>query len=191
MICLHPHTSPLSSPLLSFQPPKPPTTPPYNAQTTAKMVIAHTGIVCAESLVPALLKFYTHALAPLGYRKVISFRDDLVHGFGDAPGQVDWWVSAAHEKIGGEAGAVVASSHHAFVAKGLFFPVPTFCMDVMLTQWGTDRATVEAFHKAALEAGGKDNGAPGVRARYGPKYFAAYILDPVGNNIEAMVNGGE
>lgn len=88
------------------------------------MVIAHTGIVCAESLVPALVKFYTHALAPLGYRKVISFRDDLVHGFGDGgPSQVDWWVSAAHEKIGGEAGAVVASSHHAFVAKGLFLPV--------------------------------------------------------------------
>jgi hypothetical protein len=91
------------------------------------MVIAHTGIVCPAAMVPALLKFYSLALAPLGYRKVISFNNDLVHGFGDDPAkphQVDWWVSAAHEKSVGEAGgAVVAASHHAFEAKGLFFPL--------------------------------------------------------------------
>jgi predicted lactoylglutathione lyase len=51
-----------------------------------------------------------------------------------------------------------------------------------------DRATVDAFHKAAVAAGGKDNGAPGVRAHSGPNYYAAYVLDPAGNNIEVVYN---
>jgi catechol 2,3-dioxygenase-like lactoylglutathione lyase family enzyme len=51
-----------------------------------------------------------------------------------------------------------------------------------------DRATVEAFHKAALAAGGKDNGAPGERP-YHPGYYAAFVLDPDGNNIEAVFHG--
>ena len=49
-----------------------------------------------------------------------------------------------------------------------------------------DRATVDAFHAAALEAGGRDNGAPGVREIYHPHYYGAYVLDPDGNNIEAV-----
>ena len=49
-----------------------------------------------------------------------------------------------------------------------------------------DRATVDAFHAAALEAGGTDNGAPGVRAVYHPTYYGAYVLDPDGHNIEAV-----
>ncbi|HEY5799060.1 MAG TPA: VOC family protein [Burkholderiaceae bacterium] len=51
-----------------------------------------------------------------------------------------------------------------------------------------DRATVEAFYKAALENGGKDNGAPGERP-YHPGYYAAFVLDPDGNNIEAVFHG--
>jgi catechol 2,3-dioxygenase-like lactoylglutathione lyase family enzyme len=51
-----------------------------------------------------------------------------------------------------------------------------------------DRAMVEAFHKAGLEAGGKDNGAPGMRP-YHPGYYAAFLLDPAGNNIEAVFHG--
>ena len=51
-----------------------------------------------------------------------------------------------------------------------------------------DRATVEAFHKAALAAGGSDNGAPGERP-YHPGYYAAFALDPDGNNIEAVYHG--
>lgn len=51
-----------------------------------------------------------------------------------------------------------------------------------------DHAMVEAFHKAGLEAGGKDNGAPGERP-YHPGYFAAFLLDPDGNNIEAVHHG--
>lgn len=48
------------------------------------------------------------------------------------------------------------------------------------------RAVVDAFHKAALGAGGKDNGAPGVRAHYHPDYYGAFVLDPDGHNIEAV-----
>lgn len=51
-----------------------------------------------------------------------------------------------------------------------------------------DRAMVEAFHQAALANGGKDNGAPGERA-YHPGYYAAFVLDPDGNNIEAVYHG--
>jgi catechol 2,3-dioxygenase-like lactoylglutathione lyase family enzyme len=51
-----------------------------------------------------------------------------------------------------------------------------------------DRETVHAFHEAALAAGGKDNGAPGER-NYHPGYFAAFVLDPDGNNIEAVFHG--
>jgi catechol 2,3-dioxygenase-like lactoylglutathione lyase family enzyme len=54
-----------------------------------------------------------------------------------------------------------------------------------------DRATVDAFHAAALEAGGTDNGAPGVREIYHPAYYGAYVLDPDGNNIEACCHTPE
>lgn len=51
-----------------------------------------------------------------------------------------------------------------------------------------DRETVERFHRAGLEAGGKDNGAPGVRL-YHPGYYAAFLIDPDGNNVEAVFHG--
>ena len=51
------------------------------------------------------------------------------------------------------------------------------------------RAQVDAFHRAALAAGGKDNGAPGERRKYHPGYYAAFVLDPDGNNIEAVYHG--
>ena len=49
-----------------------------------------------------------------------------------------------------------------------------------------DRARVDAFHAAALAAGGRDNGAPGLRSHYHPTYYAAFVLDPDGNNVEAV-----
>ncbi|MGJ7039593.1 catechol 2,3-dioxygenase-like lactoylglutathione lyase family enzyme [Shinella sp. BE166] len=52
----------------------------------------------------------------------------------------------------------------------------------------TDNAMVEAFHQAGLDAGGKDNGAPGLRP-YHPGYYAAFLIDPDGNNIEAVYHG--
>lgn len=54
-----------------------------------------------------------------------------------------------------------------------------------------NRATVEAFYRAALAAGGKDNGAPGLRPHYHPNYYGAFVLDPDGNNIEAVCHKAE
>jgi predicted lactoylglutathione lyase len=59
---------------------------------------------------------------------------------------------------------------------------------VHLAFQAADRATVEAFHRAALAAGGRDNGAPGERA-YHPGYYGAFVVDPDGNNIEAVYHG--
>jgi catechol 2,3-dioxygenase-like lactoylglutathione lyase family enzyme len=53
------------------------------------------------------------------------------------------------------------------------------------------RAQVRAFHRAALAAGGRDNGAPGVRAKYHPHYYGAYVFDPEGHNIEAVCHTPE
>ena len=106
--------------------------------------------------------FYTQALAPLGYSLIIEVMQDdrpgePAAGFG-ANGKPDFW-------IGGE-GALNKPVHIAILAK--------------------DRATVDAFHKAALAAGGRDNGAPGIRAHYHPNYYGAFVLDPDGHNIEAV-----
>jgi catechol 2,3-dioxygenase-like lactoylglutathione lyase family enzyme len=54
-----------------------------------------------------------------------------------------------------------------------------------------DRATVDQFHRAALAAGGRDNGAPGLRPHYHAGYYAAYVIDPDGNNIEAVFHGDD
>ena len=54
-----------------------------------------------------------------------------------------------------------------------------------------DRRLVEAFHRAALAAGGKDNGAPGLRPQYHAHYYAAFVLDPDGHNIEAVCHAPE
>jgi len=52
-----------------------------------------------------------------------------------------------------------------------------------------DRETVDRFHEAALSAGGRDNGSPGERPHYHPGYYAAYAIDPDGNNVEAVFHG--
>ena len=106
--------------------------------------------------------FYTQALAPLGYSLIIEVMQDdrpgqPAAGFG-ANGKPDFW-------IGGE-GALNKPVHIAILAK--------------------DRVTVDAFYKAALAAGGRDNGAPGIRAHYHPNYYGAFVLDPDGHNIEAV-----
>jgi catechol 2,3-dioxygenase-like lactoylglutathione lyase family enzyme len=110
--------------------------------------------------------FYTRALAPLGYSLVMEVTqeqtgeqtdDDPAAGFG-AGGKPDFW-------IGGE-GGLNKPLHVAILAK--------------------DRATVDAFYQAARAAGGRDNGAPGLRAHYHPNYYGAFVLDPDGHNIEAV-----
>jgi catechol 2,3-dioxygenase-like lactoylglutathione lyase family enzyme len=54
-----------------------------------------------------------------------------------------------------------------------------------------DRATVDAFHDAAMAAGGTDNGEPGLREHYHPTYYAAFVRDPDGNNVEAVCHKPE
>jgi catechol 2,3-dioxygenase-like lactoylglutathione lyase family enzyme len=110
--------------------------------------------------------FYTAALAPLDYGLIMEVAQEdrpgeSAAGFG-ANGKPDFW-------IGGE-GALNKPVHIAIQAK--------------------DRATVDAFYKAALAAGGSDNGAPGIRAHYHPNYYGAFVLDPDGHNIEAVCHTG-
>ena len=105
--------------------------------------------------------FYTQALAPLGYTLIMEVdqteNETKAAGFG-INGKPDFW-------IGGE-GGLNRLIHVAIVAE--------------------DRAAVDAFYRAALAAGGKDNGAPGLRPHYHPNYYAAFVFDPDGHNIEAV-----
>ncbi len=103
--------------------------------------------------------FYEKALAPLGMRCLMEPVPG-VGGFGnDFP---FFWIGARGR--GPDSG-----SHVAFAAG--------------------DRGTVDAFHEAALAAGGRDNGGPGIREIYHPTYYGAFVLDPDGNNIEAVCHG--
>ena len=110
--------------------------------------------------------FYEKALAPLGYTLIMEVRQDendsSAAGFG-ANGKPDLW-------IGGE-GGLERAVHIAIAA--------------------ADRAAVDAFHRAALAAGGTDNGAPGLRPHYHPNYYGAFVLDPDGHNIEAVCHRPE
>lgn len=54
----------------------------------------------------------------------------------------------------------------------------------------SDRSLVDAFYRAAIAAGGRDNGKPGIRAQYHPNYYGAFVFDPDGNNIEAVCRKG-
>jgi catechol 2,3-dioxygenase-like lactoylglutathione lyase family enzyme len=101
--------------------------------------------------------FYEEALAPLGWRVVMAFEEWKAAGFGTGD-KPDFWITE-REPYG-------TGTHVAFAAP--------------------DRATVDAFYAAALEAGGRDNGPPGIRERYHPTYYGAFVLDLDGNNIEAV-----
>jgi len=105
--------------------------------------------------------FYEQALEPLGL-KILMEPVPGVSGFGgDFP---FFWIG--QRDLGPTTGA-----HVAFTAK--------------------DRAMVDAFHAAALAAGGSDNGGPGMREVYHPSYYAAFVLDPDGNNVEAVTHKPE
>ena len=104
----------------------------------------------------AARRFYEAALAPLGYSP--GPEGDGYLGMRAPEGHADFWIAQRGEGSGG--------AHVAFRA--------------------ADRATVDAFHEAALAAGGTDNGAPGVRAHYHEHYYGAYVRDPDGNNVEAV-----
>jgi catechol 2,3-dioxygenase-like lactoylglutathione lyase family enzyme len=112
--------------------------------------------------------FYEKALAPLGITRLMEFGQAC--GFG-RDGKPDFWLGAGPASFQrAEHLALITPTHVAFAA-------PT-------------RAAVESFYAAALAAGGKDFGAPGVRAHYHPNYYGAFVLDPDGHDIEAVFHGG-
>jgi catechol 2,3-dioxygenase-like lactoylglutathione lyase family enzyme len=103
-------------------------------------------------------RFYDAALKPLGFKCLSEDASSLGYG-GEAAAL---WILAAKSPVPADDG----SGLH------LCFDAPS-------------RKSVDAFHAAALKAGGRDNGAPGLRADYGPNYYAAFAVDPDGYRIEA------
>jgi catechol 2,3-dioxygenase-like lactoylglutathione lyase family enzyme len=109
--------------------------------------------------VQASRRFYETALAPLGILLAADHGDAF--GFGPGGEEDDFWIVPG--------GPTKPALHLAFPA--------------------VDHAAVDAFHRAALAAGGRDNGAPGFRPQYHATYYAAYVLDPDGHNVEAVDHG--
>jgi catechol 2,3-dioxygenase-like lactoylglutathione lyase family enzyme len=103
-------------------------------------------------------KFYDAALEPLGYSCLSESKDMLGYG----AGQVALWIGASAQPVP----ANMDSGLH------LCFTAPT-------------RKSVDAFHAAALSAGGTDNGEPGLRTEYSGNYYAAFVTDPDGYRLEA------
>ena len=113
--------------------------------------------------------FYIAALAPLGYTLAM----EATSGAGFRKGFIpDFWIKQGETLHAGtaseppEPGCGGPAIHVAFS--------------------GDDRASVDAFHRAAVAAGGRDNGAPGLRPNYHPNYYGAFVLDPDGYNIEVV-----
>jgi catechol 2,3-dioxygenase-like lactoylglutathione lyase family enzyme len=101
--------------------------------------------------------FYEQALAPLGYRVVMEFEEWKAAAFGTTE-KPEFWIAQRPPTTTG--------THVCFRCES--------------------RGTVDAFHAAALAAGGADNGTPGVREHYHPTYYAAFVHDLDGNNVEAV-----
>lgn len=110
--------------------------------------------------------FYLQALAPTGHSRLTELRavstGQESAGFCHADGS-DFWISQGH--------AINPPIHIAFRV--------------------SSRAAVDAFYKAAIAAGGRDNGAPGLRPHYHANYYGAFVLDPDGHNIEAVCHEAE
>jgi catechol 2,3-dioxygenase-like lactoylglutathione lyase family enzyme len=129
-------------------------------------MIDHVGFAVADAERSRL--FYQAALAPLGISLLMTVTPEqteaggTAHGFG-RDGNPFFWVGD-NERVG-------EGTHVAFAVAA--------------------RSEVEAFHAAAIAAGGRDNGGPGLRPHYGPDYYAAFVLDPDGNNIEAVCRAPE
>jgi catechol 2,3-dioxygenase-like lactoylglutathione lyase family enzyme len=123
-------------------------------------MIDHIGISVSD--LAASTAFYRQALQPLGYELLLEFPAELtgssaVAGFG-VPPKPDFWIGSGQPNV--------PPLHVAFRV--------------------ASRAQVDAFHRAALAAGGRDNGAPGLRPEYHPHYYGAFVLDPDRHNIEAV-----
>lgn len=124
-------------------------------------MIDHIGFAVTD--IERSRAFYEAALAPLGLSLRMTATPDQTESGGTAIGfgkdsRVFFWI-ADNERVG-------EGTHIALAADS--------------------RAEVDAFHRAALAAGGRDHGAPGLRPHYGPNYYAAFVLDPDGLNLEAV-----
>jgi catechol 2,3-dioxygenase-like lactoylglutathione lyase family enzyme len=129
-------------------------------------MIDHMGIAVSD--IGRSRRFYEAVLGLLGMSVQMEATPDQTESGGTAlgfgvPGEKVFWI--ADQERPGE------GTHVAFKADS--------------------RAQVDAFHKAALEAGGRDNGKPGLRPHYGPNYYAAFVYDPDGANIEAVCYASE
>ncbi|MCG4822189.1 VOC family protein [Streptococcus gordonii] len=100
--------------------------------------------------------FYQQALEPLGYKLAFEIPQAVSFAEPQTAPAGDFWLSQGQSD----------SSHFAFCAEA--------------------REQVDAFYQAGLAAGGQDNGAPGIRPQYHQPYYAAFVLDPDGNNVEAV-----
>lgn len=123
-------------------------------------MIAHVGIQVRD--IERSKKFYTEALKPIGYQMlrehgVTTERPAASAGFG-ASLRADLWIYQGNPDD--------ATAHIAFLVD--------------------HRALVDAFYQAAMAAGGRDNGKPGLRPQYSAHYYGAFVLDPDGYNIEAL-----
>lgn len=120
-------------------------------------MIDHLGVPVRDIAVSRA--FYEAALAPLGY-KVMKVETNSLgnHAVLFGVEEIDFVIADGE--------AVAEGTHFAFQV--------------------AERRLVDAFHAAALAAGGRDNGAPGIRERYHPDYYAAFVLDPDGMNVEAV-----
>lgn len=129
-------------------------------------MLDHVGFAVSDA--ERSRRFYEQALAPLGITLIKSVPPEkteaggTAHGFG-SNGKPYFWV--------GDKEAVGEGTHVAFRAES--------------------RAQVNAFYEAALAAGGRDNGPPGIRPHYHPNYYAAFVHDPDGVNIEAVCHHPE
>ena len=104
--------------------------------------------------------FYDAALAPLGIGRRAEYEFTGVKILGYGIDRPEFWLNSG--------AALRDHVHVAFAA--------------------SSRAAVDAFYAAAIAAGGRDNGAPGIRTEYHPNYYAAFVFDPDGHNIEAVCN---
>ena len=110
--------------------------------------------------------FYEKALAPLGITCVMEYGPFCGFGRDRKP---DFWIGEGAARFQSpEQVKVITPVHVSFVARS--------------------RAEVDAFYQAALAAGGKDNGPPGVRKEYHPNYYGAFVIDPDGHNVEAVIH---
>ena len=129
-------------------------------------MLDHIGLAVSD--IEISRKFYDAALAPLGMGLIFDVAPEVTEsggrwlGYGP-PDQPILWL--------GDHLAPGQGSHVAFEAES--------------------RASVDAFHAAAIAAGGRDNGAPGLREHYAENYYAAFILDPDGINLEAVCHAAE